>query len=38
MAFYKNGNWFASSFTKHYQVFLIDVRGAGNSPVIEADS
>lgn len=37
MAFNENGNWFANPFTEHYQVFLINVRGAGNSDVIEAD-
>ena len=37
MAFNENGNWFANPFTEHYQVFLINVRGAGNSPTIEVD-
>lgn len=37
MAFNEKGNWFANPFTEHYQVFLINVRGAGNSPVIEMD-
>ena len=37
MAFNEKGNWFANPFTEHYQVFLINVRGAGNSPVIETD-
>lgn len=37
MAFNEKGNWFANPFTQHYQVFLINVRGAGNSPIIEAD-
>ena len=36
-AFNEKGNWFANPFTEHYQVFLINVRGAGNSDVIEAD-
>lgn len=37
MAFNEKGNWFANLFTEHYQVFLINVRGAGNSSVIETD-
>lgn len=37
MSFNVNGNHFANPFTSHYQVFLINVRGAGNSPVIEYD-
>lgn len=37
MAFNEKGNWFANPFTEHYQVFLINVRGAGNSPAIETD-
>ena len=32
MAFNERGNWFANPFTEQYQVFLINVRGAGNSP------
>ena len=36
-AFNEKGNWFANPFTKHYQVFLINVRGAGNSPEIIYD-
>ena len=36
-AFTEKGNWFANPFTKHYQVFLINVRGAGNSPEIIFD-
>ena len=38
MAFNENGNWFANSFTKHYKVFLINVRGAGNSPAVTEDA
>lgn len=37
MAFNEKGNWFANPFTEHYQVFLINVRGAGNSPIIDTD-
>ncbi|MEK4080624.1 alpha/beta fold hydrolase [Solibacillus sp. FSL K6-1126] len=37
MAFNEKGNWFANPFTEHYQVYLINVRGAGNSPAIEMD-
>lgn len=37
MAFNEQGNWFADPFTEHYKVFLINVRGAGNSPVITTD-
>ena len=37
MAFNEKGNWFANPFTDYYQVFLINVRGAGNSPAIELD-
>ncbi|MBD8036713.1 alpha/beta hydrolase [Solibacillus sp. A46] len=36
-AFNEKGSWFANPFTEHYQVFLINVRGAGNSDGIEAD-
>jgi len=37
MAFNENGNWFANPFTKHYKVYLINVRGAGNSPSVTED-
>ena len=37
MAFNENGNWFANPFTKHYKVYLINVRGAGNSPAVTED-
>ncbi len=37
MAFNEKGNWFANPFTKHYKVFLINVRGAGNSPAVTED-
>lgn len=37
MAYNEKGNWFANPFTEHYQVFLINVRGAGNSPAIETE-
>ena len=37
MAFNEKGNWFANPFAEYYQVFLINVRGAGNSPAIESD-
>ena len=37
MAFNDKGNWFANPFTKHYKVFLINVRGAGNSPKVTED-
>lgn len=36
-AFNEIGNWFAEPFTTHYQVFLINVRGAGNSASIDND-
>lgn len=38
MAFDSRGNLFASPFTEHYKVYLINVRGAGNSAEIENDS
>ncbi|MCH7323356.1 alpha/beta hydrolase [Solibacillus sp. MA9] len=31
------GNLFANPFTEHYEVFLINVRGAGNSSPVTAD-
>ena len=37
MAFNEKGNWFANPFTEHYKVFLINVRGAGNSPEVIED-
>ena len=37
MAFNENGNWFANPFTKHYKVYLINVRGAGNSSTVMED-
>lgn len=36
-AFNEIGNWFAEPFTAHYQVFLINVRGAGNSASLDND-
>lgn len=36
-SFDDRGNWFANPFTAQYTVYLINVRGAGNSPVIESD-
>lgn len=38
MAFDTRGNLFASPFTERYKVYLINVRGAGNSAIIENDS
>jgi len=35
MSFDEQGNLFADPFTEHYKVFLINVRGAGNSADIE---
>jgi proline iminopeptidase len=37
MSFDERGNLFAEPFTEHYKVYLINVRGAGNSADIEAD-
>jgi len=37
MGFDERGNLFANPFTEHYKVYLINVRGAGNSVNIEDD-
>lgn len=37
MEFNSKGNLFANPFTKHYKVFLINVRGATNSAALEDD-
>lgn len=37
LAFDERGNWFANPFTERYKVFLMNMRGAGNSSPIEDD-
>ena len=37
LQFDARGNLFANPFTEHYEVFLINVRGAGNSAAVEQD-
>ena len=36
--FDERGNLFANPFTAHYEVFLINVRGAGNSSAVTEDA
>lgn len=36
--FNANGNYFANPFAEHYQVFLVNLRGAGNSSPSESES
>jgi len=38
MGFDERGNLFADPFTEHYKVYLINVRGAGNSAHVEDDA